>query len=776
MKTASSIKKTSSHVKTGREGKPRLKYTLTGLKQPIHASAAPVAINAASGSLDKSPIWTPANVRAIKQTRFNPLRGFTPSRLVHYLDAFEVGYLDQAATLWEAMLRRDDVLSSVAYKRTAAVALRTWGIRSTEEATRDASLEAEAESQAERLRYFWNNIRVTSAYDRNVNGGFAKFVDYCMDVQSFRYGAFHLVWRPTPKGLTATLEHVPLRFFENLTGQLRYLGTAIGRTDGEALDGTNWLVMSGRGCMEPASVGYGFKHLALSDWLSYCERYGMPFPIGETQAAYDSPEWTAMEEAVDHIVNEGSAVIGPNAKISLLQAAGQGEVPMQAIVDRMDQAFAIIYRGNNLSTKSAANNQGASLQGNESLIIEAMDCGFVSEVMQDLERRVLAYYDGEGVNALAYGAIKGPNLRDTRTDLEIDDKLTAWGVRLSKRDALERYQREPANDDEESLGIASALEVVTDKPKTEDVVTAANAFNPAQIRDRSGRWTKGYGVPNAAELAKLRPEFEDFAAFNAEPEDGQEEARVTIQPAAFEEMVMMAADRQREQNLSDTFAVDNVDSWPLPRETRTLAQSLENALYEQHDMSLEGRSLLTGKPSTVAGEQMQAQLLDLRKTATTRRNEARKNAKLLTKEINRRLTALKTNLDADDVEQWLRDEGFLNAAVRISQPVDAFDGGTVANNAKPTPAREPTGTEALRSAVAADLKPVIDRLKAALKADDLSLLETLNEPGVIEAVLKGRSLEAALMGELGASFAQSVGLPELINEVLTEEQKKAGQD
>jgi hypothetical protein len=278
-----------------------------------------------------------------------------------------------------------------------------------------------------------------------------------------------------------------LWFFENTIGELRLVRN-VGQTEGEPLDATNWLVFAGCGCMEPASVGYGFKHLALNDWMSFSERYGMPFPIGETTAAVNSPEWQAMEDALDHISNEGSAVIGAGAKIQLLTANGAGEVPMTAIVERMDKAFAVIYRGADLSTLSKGNSQGASVQGNESLIIEAMDCGFVSEVMQQLERRVLDWYDGEGTDALAYGAVKGPNLRDTKTDLAIDEALVRWNVRLGKRDTLERYQREPAAEDEEALespepstklGAAKAEAETEQQPADEQI--ADNERKPAAI-------------------------------------------------------------------------------------------------------------------------------------------------------------------------------------------------------------------------------------------------------------------------------------------------------
>jgi hypothetical protein len=751
---------------------------------PARAKAAKVAANEGSGSLDKSAIWTPSNVRQAKLQRFNPLRGFSPARLVQLLESFDAGYLSGAAQLWEAMARRDGILSSVKFKREAAVALRSWGIRSTEEATSDKSLEAEAESQKQRLKFFWNNLQVTSAYDRNVKGGFAKFVDFAMQAQSYRYGAFHIVWRPLARGLTATLEHVPLQFFENLTGELRYLGSNLARTEGEALDPTNWLVLSGQGCMEPASAGYCFKHLAFNDLMSYCERYGMPFPVGETSSQPNSPEWAAMEQALDHIVNEGSAVIGAGAKISLLEASQSGELPMKVMMDYVDRTFSVIYRGANLSTISQEGGKGASVQGNESLIVEAYDCAFVSEVMQQLEAKVLAYYDGEGIETLAYGALKGPNLRDTRLEMDLDRFLVEHGAQLSQRDALERYQREAAADDEEVLhvgGKAEGLgleaggkqEAENGKPEVEGGV-AVNAFNPAQLRDRQGRWTAGYGVPTATEQAALKPDFEQFAAFYAEPEEGQDEAVITVTPEQFADFTALAADRQREKNLVDTFSADNVETWPLPREQRAMAQSLEAQLLLDHNVDLGDRAIATQVLGTNAGEQQRQQLVQLRKLAVARRNEARKNVKAITREIDKRLADLGTEIEAEDLETFFQDAGFLKAATRLHKPIDAFDGTPVANNAKPEPEpSEPASFATVHAAVMADLQPVLTRLKQALKDDDLTLLEGLDEPALVKRVLEGQSTEQALLGLLGQTFAQSVNLPGLIDEVLAEQQAGA---
>ncbi|PTY03084.1 hypothetical protein DB346_07475 [Verrucomicrobia bacterium LW23] len=168
--------------------------------------------------------------------------------------------------------------------------------------------------------------------------------------------------RRSAPALGATLRFVPLWFFESETGKLRFLPHE-GALEGEELEEGAWMVTVGDGVMVACCVAYMFKSLPMKDWLSYCERHGMPGIRGVTKAAPGSPEWQSMAEAVDNFASDFAAVMNHDESIEAIDLSAPGEIPFPAMVDRMDRAMATLWRGADLSTLSAGagSGQGASL-------------------------------------------------------------------------------------------------------------------------------------------------------------------------------------------------------------------------------------------------------------------------------------------------------------------------------------------------------------------------------------------------------------------------------
>ena len=64
-------------------------------------------------------------VKIEKQSRFNPLRGWTPDVLVRQLEAYARGEIAALAWVMEWLEKHDDVIATVAPKAKAAVS--RWG-------------------------------------------------------------------------------------------------------------------------------------------------------------------------------------------------------------------------------------------------------------------------------------------------------------------------------------------------------------------------------------------------------------------------------------------------------------------------------------------------------------------------------------------------------------------------------------------------------------------------------------------------------------------------
>lgn len=334
-----------------------------------------------------SSIIQPGRVQASRRARFTPIRSLTPETLTSILDSFHAGELRAAALLWEAIEQRDDVLKAVACKRKKAPARFGWEVVTDDNS--DESLQHKAALEA-----FYRSVEASHACDRNERGGLPLLLCQMMDAVGKRYAIHEIVWQPRAGGeLGATFQFVPLWFFENREGELRFLESETA-TRGRELESDSWLVTIGDGLMEACSIAYLFKHLPLRDWLVYCERNGMPGVRGVTDAVPGSAEWEAAREAVQDFGAEFHALMSRGTEIEAIDLRGSGELPYPALVDRMDKAIATLWRGSSMGTV-VDGGAGISLQGQETRLLEREDTVHLSATLQrQVDPVVLRYRFG----------------------------------------------------------------------------------------------------------------------------------------------------------------------------------------------------------------------------------------------------------------------------------------------------------------------------------------------------------------------------------------------
>lgn len=384
-----------------------------------------------------------------RQERYNPIRNLTPESLTAQIESFYSGYLAPFARTMEAIKRRDDTLQPASAKREKAPSRRNWEIIVNADLPDGA--EAEAERHKEALTFFYNNLTCASAVDLNERGGFRLLRRQMMYALGYRYAVHHIVWKPTPDGLTAELIHCPLWFFENRTGKLRFLDKSH-TFDGVEMQYGEWLVSVNEGIMEVSSVCYMFKRLPLKDWLIMSQDWGKPVVEGITDAPIGSTEWAAMKSAVDALAADLRLVRSTSAEIRLTDISRQGEMPYEPLVERMDRRLAAIWRGGDLGTVSRADAVGAEGQADESDLLEEDDCEWISDTLNmALDKLVIENVFGPGTTPLAYVKVVYPRRQNVAQDLSVDGFLRDSGVPLGIRATLERYGRTEPDDDDELL-------------------------------------------------------------------------------------------------------------------------------------------------------------------------------------------------------------------------------------------------------------------------------------------------------------------------------------
>ncbi len=382
-----------------------------------------------------------------RQVRHNPIRGLSAERLARALDSFDFGDLREAALLWEQICKRDDMIGTVKAKRERATVRRGWKVLRVDQSD-------EAAAHQEVLEYFWEHASGVNAFDRNERGGVRLVMKHILEAVTYRYAAQHIVWRPVGDMLTAEFEYVPLSFFENRTGLLRFTPEGT-EADGKDLAPNDWLVTTGDGLMFAASILYYGKRCSLQDWEAFCEKFGLPGVVGKTRASKGSAEWDSLVEAVGSFMNDWGCVVGADDTIELVKADATGtQLPMAVKVERADRMIAALWRGADLSTLSSqtgADSTGAGLQDEEAHAMAMDDAALISEAMQEIDRRVIAWHFGRGTEPMAYTLVPCPERKDLQVRLNAVETLLGLGLEISKDEIREDFGFQTPSEDDELL-------------------------------------------------------------------------------------------------------------------------------------------------------------------------------------------------------------------------------------------------------------------------------------------------------------------------------------
>lgn len=418
-------------------------------------------------------------VDAEMRRRFNPLSHWTPPVLERQLNAWTRGEFKELAWLMEWIENHDDTILSVAMKAKAAVSRLDWEVA----IKKDISPEElpTAEKQKEILSKFYSNIDARDALEPYESGGVRLLVSQVMDAFGKGKAVHHVQWQVTPDGLRAKTTFMPLWFFEQKSGELKFL-TDSWLGDGESLDQYgDFMVSVGAGVMKACVICKMYKIIPMQDWLTYCDRSGMAAFIGKTKAKMGSPEWQSMMDMVGQIGAEFNALVNVGDEIQALDLSAKGTPPYEKLIDIMNRAMARLWRGSDLSTMSRAGaSVGASVQQEETLDLDQDNADWVSETINSkLSKHVLEYYFGTAPKLVEFRLVTKAR-DDEKFELEKVKAAMGFGVQVSKQWFLSKFNIEEAEQGEQALALVSvgknaATSLGNDRQDLSTVVNAALA-------------------------------------------------------------------------------------------------------------------------------------------------------------------------------------------------------------------------------------------------------------------------------------------------------------
>ncbi len=411
-----------------------------GFKRPYPLATDAIPDGAPTNPTHNQSVISAQRVMQYLLSRFNPNRGLTPQRLGEYLDQWQLGFLRWLALSWDRMALTDDQIKAVKAKREYSVARLKWEIFC------DDPKDKEAQEQKTALEFFYKNLTCTHCLDQNEQGGVELLIRQMMKCIGDKWTVHEIVWVPSVDDAgavqyTANLRFVPLWFFENRTGQLRYLPYELA-LDGIPLDAGGWLVTVGDGLNFATAIAYMFKQLGLKDWARYSEKFGVPTLIGKASAAFGSSEFNDLVAALGHLNSDGVIVVNKTNDIETFPAPhGTGELPQEKLCDRMDRAIARLWRGGDLSTMSrgGSGGVGALPQIQQEDEIAEADCRLLSGAANFyIDRMVIRYKFGEAKQKAHFRIIPSKNI-DNAKEIQTFQFAMGAGVPISVKSIQEKF-------------------------------------------------------------------------------------------------------------------------------------------------------------------------------------------------------------------------------------------------------------------------------------------------------------------------------------------------
>ncbi len=330
---------------------------------------------------------------------YNPLRGLTLAKVLALQEAGERGDYPDLQWLYRAIERSDEVIGTVITRRTAALLSLDWEIRVPQDLPRES--QALAEDQAALLRHVYGAI-----------DNFEDAVKFLSTAHFRGYAHLEKHYDAGDKGLIAHLEPVEQWFWKRkgMLGPWKYLPDAtLSIARGIDIDPADFIVFETAPLNRPLSVLYFRKALAIKNWDSYLEVYGIPstFFIGPPGTSTEKEaEYLRMAE---ELLADGRGYLPNGADVKYI-TGGTGRPPFKELIEYLDQQIVLAATGGYLNMLAQPNTGMLAAGPHQDSFrqIAAADAALIAEVFQKhIDRPLLELYF-PGRPPLAYFAYDRP--------------------------------------------------------------------------------------------------------------------------------------------------------------------------------------------------------------------------------------------------------------------------------------------------------------------------------------------------------------------------------
>lgn len=170
------------------------------------------------------------------------------------------------------------------------------------------------------------------------------------------------------------------------------------------------------------------KQLALADWGTFCQLFGMPVRVGTYKRSASADEKQALREMLEGMGSAGWAMASDAVNLTFAESSARGTSPFKELVEYCDRTITIAFLGGHLTvdTAQATGTLAAGAVQNE-VRLDLRDDDIRSEgrtIREQLLEPMVRYQWPKGRYAVPYFTRIVPETRDRAAEAELLRKAT----------------------------------------------------------------------------------------------------------------------------------------------------------------------------------------------------------------------------------------------------------------------------------------------------------------------------------------------------------------
>lgn len=195
---------------------------------------------------------------------------------------------------------------------------------------------------------------------------------------------------------------------------------------------------------------YTFKHGGFKFFYKFCERFGLPWPVGKYPAGTPMSDQLALLDALVKMTEDGAAVIPEGDAVEIHQASYSGELAQEALVHLCNREISKALTSQTLSTelRQVGSNAASKTHAERQSGVQDSDRQIICATMNEAFRWITLFNFGPGVAAPLFEFYKSKDVTKDRAEIwEIASRIG----RPSRKAFHEEMNIPEAADDEDTM-------------------------------------------------------------------------------------------------------------------------------------------------------------------------------------------------------------------------------------------------------------------------------------------------------------------------------------